>query len=73
MAGRIIHSETLRARLNARLAVLCGELGIAAIEARALFAAGRNSIVEYGEAAAADGDLQRLKRTAPRPTMPRAA
>jgi hypothetical protein len=62
MAARIVHSETLRSRLNARLAVLCAELGIAAIEARALFAAGKQSIVEHGEAAAADGDLQRLKR-----------
>lgn len=63
MSTRIVHSETLRTRLNLRLQVLCAELGIAAIEARALFAAGQSSIVEYGEAAAAEGDLQRLKRT----------
>jgi hypothetical protein len=62
MSARIVHSETLSTRLNARLAVVCAELGIAAIEARALFAAGKNSIVAYGEAAAADGDLQKLKR-----------
>jgi hypothetical protein len=61
-AIRVVHSDTLRDRLNVHLQLLCANLGCDAIEARVLFAAGKQSIVAHGEAAAADGDLQRLKR-----------
>ena len=67
---RVVHSETLRSRLNHHLALLCASLGCDAIEARALFSAGRQTIVEHGEAGAAEGDVMRLKRIPPRPRLP---
>lgn len=64
MAGRVIHSETLKHRLEVHLQLLCANLGCDAIEARVLFSAGRNSVVERGTAGAIEADVQRLKRMA---------
>lgn len=61
-AARIVHSATLQQRLAHHLALLCANLGCDAIEARALFVAGRNTKVEEATAGAADGDVMKLKR-----------
>lgn len=63
---RVIHSTTLQDRLHHHMSVVCGILGCAAIEARAMWEAGESTIVEQAIAGAADGDVMRLKRW-PRP------
>lgn len=63
---KVIHSTTLQERLHHHLSVVCGILGCAAIEARAMWEAGNNTIVEQTIAGAAEGDKMRLKRW-PRP------
>lgn len=59
---RVVHSTTLKERFEHRLSMLCATMGCAAIEARAMWAAGNNTIVEQVEVGAAEGDVMRLKR-----------
>lgn len=63
---KVVHSLTLQERCAYHLSMLCGVLGCAAIEARAMWEAGDSTIVVQAEAGAAEGDVMRLKRI-PRP------
>lgn len=65
---KVIHSTTLQDRLHHHLSVVCGILGCAAIEARAMWEAGDNTIVTQVATGAAEGDVMRLKRI-PRPPV----
>lgn len=64
---KIAHSMTLQGRAEYHLSMLCGVLGCAAIEARAMWEAGDSTIVVQAVAGAAEGDVMRLQRM-PRPT-----
>lgn len=59
---RPVYSTTMKAQLERRLAVVCAELGCLAIEARALWVDGPNTIIGEAEAGAAEGDVRRLQR-----------
>lgn len=63
---KVVHSTTLQERAEYHLSMLCGVLGCAAIEARAMWTAGDSTVVVQATAGAADGDVMRLKRW-PRP------
>lgn len=67
---RVVHSMTLRARLEHHMALVCATLGCAAIEARAMWEAGDNTLIAQVEAGAAEGDVMRLKRI-PRQDIPK--
>lgn len=58
------YSEVLKHQVERRLALLCGQLGCAAIEARVMWVEGDSTVIARAEAGACEADVARLKRTA---------
>jgi hypothetical protein len=60
-----IASDVLHKQLERRLAVICGELGCIAIEARAIWREGGQLLLGSATAGATDADVRILRRHGP--------
>jgi hypothetical protein len=65
-----VHNLSLQDQVEHGLALLCAQLGCAAIEARAMWTAGDSTVVAQAIAGAAEGDKMRLNRWPRPPAIP---